>query len=153
MLKLGALRKTKVWKEVYFSQQVIHSLKVIKCLDKCCWCRTACVLKKLNKKQLLSHGQNIIFRMILDLFWLLCSCASSMADFYSCHWQRLLDNTPVDHPDYVLLQQACRAMHELAMKIGTVTESQHEEDMQETLKKLELLLITDVSHADAAGFC
>lgn len=32
------------------------------------------------------------------------------------------------------------------MKIGTVTESQHEEDMQETLKKLELLLITDVSH-------
>ena len=81
MLKLGALRKTKVWKEVYFSQQVIHSLKVIKCLDKYCWCRTACVLKKLNKKQLLSHGQNIIFRMILDLFWLLCSCASSMADF------------------------------------------------------------------------
>ncbi|KAK7096810.1 rho guanine nucleotide exchange factor 17-like [Littorina saxatilis] len=58
--------------------------------------------------------------------------------------QRLLDNTPVDHPDYVLLQQACRAMHELAMKIGTVTDSQHEEDMQETLKKLELLLITDL---------
>ncbi|KAK7475293.1 hypothetical protein BaRGS_00033440 [Batillaria attramentaria] len=58
--------------------------------------------------------------------------------------QRLLDNTPVDHPDYLLLQQACRAMHELAVKIGTVTDSQHEEDMQETLKKLELLLITDL---------
>ena len=70
MLKLGALRKMKVWKEAHFSQQVIHSSKVIKCLDKYCWCRTACVLKKQNKKQLLSHGQNIIFRMILDLFWL-----------------------------------------------------------------------------------
>lgn len=36
-------------------------------------------------------------------------------------------------------------MHDLAVKIGTVNDSQHEEDMQETLKKLELLLITDVS--------
>lgn len=58
--------------------------------------------------------------------------------------QRLLDNTPRDHPDSPLLQQACRVMHDLAVKIGTVNDSQHEEDMQETLKKLELLLITDV---------
>ncbi|XP_076447070.1 rho guanine nucleotide exchange factor 17-like isoform X2 [Babylonia areolata] len=58
--------------------------------------------------------------------------------------QRLLDNTPGDHPDYPLLQRACRTMHDLAMRIGTVTDSQHEEDMQETLKKLELLLITDL---------
>ncbi|XP_076467848.1 rho guanine nucleotide exchange factor 17-like [Babylonia areolata] len=64
--------------------------------------------------------------------------------------QRLLDNTPVDHPDHPLLQRACRAMHDLALKIGTVTHSQHEEDMQETLKKLELLLITDLVAPDRA---
>ncbi|KAL8587625.1 hypothetical protein ACOMHN_045314 [Nucella lapillus] len=64
--------------------------------------------------------------------------------------QRLLDNTPVDHPDHPLLQQACRAMHELALKIGTVTHSKQEEDMQQTLKKLELLLITDLVAPDRA---
>lgn len=35
-------------------------------------------------------------------------------------------------------------MHDLAVKLGTVNDSQQEEDMQETLKKLELLLISDV---------
>ncbi|XP_059178943.1 rho guanine nucleotide exchange factor 17-like isoform X2 [Physella acuta] len=64
--------------------------------------------------------------------------------------QRLLDNTPRDHPDSPLLQQACRVMHDLAVKIGTVNDSQHEEDMQETLKKLELLLITDLAVPDRA---
>uniref|UniRef100_A0A2C9K8D3 DH domain-containing protein n=1 Tax=Biomphalaria glabrata TaxID=6526 RepID=A0A2C9K8D3_BIOGL len=64
--------------------------------------------------------------------------------------QRLLDNTPRDHPDHPLLQQACRVMHDLAVKIGTVNDSQQEEDMQETLKKLELLLITDLAVPDRA---
>lgn len=36
-------------------------------------------------------------------------------------------------------------MHDFAIKLGTVNESQHEEDQQATLKRLELLLITDVS--------
>lgn len=64
--------------------------------------------------------------------------------------QRLLDNTSRDHPDHPLLQQACRVMHDLAVKLGTVNDSQHEEDMQETLKKLELLLITDLAVPDRA---
>lgn len=37
-------------------------------------------------------------------------------------------------------------MHDFAIKLGTVNESQHEEDQQATLKRLELLLITDVSY-------
>ena len=36
-------------------------------------------------------------------------------------------------------------MHEFARKIGTANETQIEDSQQETLKKLELLLITDVS--------
>jgi len=36
-------------------------------------------------------------------------------------------------------------MHNFATKLGTVNESQHEEDQQGSLKKLELLLMTDVS--------
>ncbi|CAG5118247.1 unnamed protein product, partial [Candidula unifasciata] len=64
--------------------------------------------------------------------------------------QRLLDNTPQDHPDHPLLQQACKVMHDLAVKIGTVSETQHGEDMLETLKKLELLLITDLAVPDRA---
>ena len=59
--------------------------------------------------------------------------------------QRLLDNTPGNHPDYVKLKQAERVMHEFARKIGTANETQIEDSQQETLKKLELLLITDVS--------
>ncbi|GFO47662.1 rho guanine nucleotide exchange factor 17 [Plakobranchus ocellatus] len=62
--------------------------------------------------------------------------------------QRLLDNTSQDHPDYPLLQKACKVMHDLAVKIGTVNDSQQGEDMQETLKKLELLLITDLAVPD-----
>lgn len=62
--------------------------------------------------------------------------------------QRLLDNTSRDHPDYPLLQRACKVMHDLAVKIGTVNDSQQGEDMQETLKKLELLLITDLAVPD-----
>ena len=58
--------------------------------------------------------------------------------------QRLLDNTPGNHPDYVLLKQAERVMHEFARKINTANETQIEDSQQETLKKLELLLITDV---------
>ena len=58
--------------------------------------------------------------------------------------QRLLDNTPSAHRDYEQLQQAERTIHKLAVKINSVKESKHEEDLQETLKKLELLLITDV---------
>lgn len=77
---------------------------------------------------------------------LLCQLLSlnNTCTIYMKWLQRLLDNTPVDHPDHVLLQQACRTMHELAVKIGTATDSQHEEDMQETLRKLELLLIEEV---------
>ena len=59
--------------------------------------------------------------------------------------QRLLVNTPCDHPDYEQLTKAEAAVHSLALRINSVKESKHEEDLQETLKKLELLLITDVS--------
>ncbi|XP_041358523.1 rho guanine nucleotide exchange factor 17-like isoform X2 [Gigantopelta aegis] len=62
--------------------------------------------------------------------------------------QRLLDNTPRDHPDFDLLQHADKVMHDLAIKIGTLSENQSEEDMQQTLKKLELLLITDLAVPD-----
>ena len=62
------------------------------------------------------------------------------------HWfQRLLVNTPGDHPDYVLLQEAETTLHNFAKKIGHLSEPQVEDGQQETLKKLELLLITDVS--------
>ncbi|RUS82014.1 hypothetical protein EGW08_010241, partial [Elysia chlorotica] len=37
---------------------------------------------------------------------------------------RLLDNTSREHPDYPLLQKACKVMHDLAVKIGTVNDSQ-----------------------------
>ena len=60
-------------------------------------------------------------------------------------FQRLLENTPKDHPDQILLLKAEDALHHLALRINSVKESKHEEDMQETLKKIELLLITDVS--------
>ncbi|XP_060074181.1 rho guanine nucleotide exchange factor 17-like [Ylistrum balloti] len=54
--------------------------------------------------------------------------------------QRLIENTPPDHPDFPLLKEAERVMHNFAIKLGTVNESQHEEDQQSTLKKLELLV-------------
>jgi hypothetical protein len=57
----------------------------------------------------------------------------------------LLVNTAGDHPDYSLLREAERAMHEFARKINSLNETQTEDSQQETLKKLELLLITDVS--------
>ena len=62
----------------------------------------------------------------------------------SFNFQRLLENTPKDHPDQIMLLKAEDALHHLALRINSVKESKHEEDMQETLKKLELLLITDV---------
>ena len=65
--------------------------------------------------------------------------------FYCLLLQRLLENTPPDHPDFALLEQAGKTIHELALKINSAKESKHEEEFQETLKKLELLLITDVS--------
>lgn len=58
--------------------------------------------------------------------------------------QRLLDNTASGHPDFALLHQAEKTIHELALRINSVKESKHEEDLLETLKKLELLLLTDV---------
>lgn len=62
--------------------------------------------------------------------------------------QRLLDNTPGNHPDYILLKQAERVMHEFARKIGSANETQIEDSQQETLKKLELLLINDLAVPD-----
>ena len=56
-----------------------------------------------------------------------------------------MENTPRDHPDHSHLVQAEGAIHNLALKINSVKESKQSEDVQETLKKLELLLITDVS--------
>ena len=56
-----------------------------------------------------------------------------------------MENTPRDHPDHAHLVQAEGAIHNLALKINSVKESKQSEDVQETLKKLELLLITDVS--------
>ncbi|KAL4230318.1 Rho guanine nucleotide exchange factor (GEF) 17 [Mactra antiquata] len=62
--------------------------------------------------------------------------------------QRLLVNTSGDHPDYTLLQEAEKVMHEFARKIGSLNETQTEDGQQETLKKLELLLITDLAVPD-----
>lgn len=62
--------------------------------------------------------------------------------------QRLLVNTRGDHPDYTLLRQAEKVMHEFARKIGSLNETQSEDGQQETLKKLELLLITDLAVPD-----
>ncbi|XP_052795496.1 rho guanine nucleotide exchange factor 17-like isoform X2 [Mya arenaria] len=64
--------------------------------------------------------------------------------------QRLLVNTPPDHPDYALLQDAEKVMHEFARKIGSLSETNTEDGQQETLKKLELLLITDLAVPDRA---
>jgi len=61
-----------------------------------------------------------------------------------CDIQRILDNTPAKHPDHEQLRQAEKTIHQLALRINSVKESKHEEDLQETLRKLELLLITDV---------
>lgn len=61
-------------------------------------------------------------------------------------FQRLIEHTPPGHPDFPLLKEAEKVMHDFAIKLGTVNESQHEEDQQATLKRLELLLITDVSY-------
>lgn len=61
-----------------------------------------------------------------------------------CLSQRLLDNTPGDHPDYALLHEAEKVMHEFARKIGTLKDTSSEDGQQDTLKKLEMLLITDV---------
>lgn len=54
--------------------------------------------------------------------------------------QRLIENTPQDHPDFPLLKEAERVMHNFAIKLESVNENQHEEDQQSTLKKLELLV-------------
>ncbi|KAK3099343.1 hypothetical protein FSP39_002973 [Pinctada imbricata] len=59
--------------------------------------------------------------------------------------QRLIEHTPRDHPDFLLLKEAEKVMHDFAIKLGTVNETQHEEDQQESLKRLELLLITDLA--------
>ena len=58
--------------------------------------------------------------------------------------QRLLENTDDSHPDAQLLKEAEKAIHNLALKINSVKENKQEHDLQETVKKLELLLITDV---------
>ena len=58
--------------------------------------------------------------------------------------QRLLESTDPEHGDYAHLQKAEVAVHELAMRINTMKESQRDECLQDTLKKLELLLLTDV---------
>ncbi|CAE1228221.1 ARHGEF17 [Acanthosepion pharaonis] len=60
--------------------------------------------------------------------------------------QRLAENTAKDHPDYLLLMQAEKVMHDMALKIGSISNS--EEGQHETLKKLELLLITDLAAPD-----
>ncbi|CAI9732281.1 rho guanine nucleotide exchange factor 17-like [Octopus vulgaris] len=62
--------------------------------------------------------------------------------------QRLLENTPKDHPDSPLLMQAEKVMHEIALKIGSINDSQQEEGQHETLRKLEMLLITDLAAPD-----
>ncbi|KAK3599920.1 hypothetical protein CHS0354_012562 [Potamilus streckersoni] len=69
---------------------------------------------------------------------------------YELFLQRLLDHTPTDHPDYELLKEAEKVIHEFALKIGTANETQHEEGQQESLKKLELLLNTDLAVPDRA---
>jgi hypothetical protein len=59
--------------------------------------------------------------------------------------KRLIEHTPKDHQDHQLLLEAESAIHELALKINTVKENKQEEIMQESLKQLEILLMTDVS--------
>ena len=56
-----------------------------------------------------------------------------------------MENTAADHPDLVLLQQAEAVIHKLVVCLNSIKESAFDEDLIETIKKLELLLITDVS--------
>ena len=86
------------------------------------------------------------------IYWICTFAHSSNFTGDSRVLQRLLVNTPKDHPDYEQLQKAEKAIHDLALRINSVRESKHEEDLQETLKKLELLLITDVSNLHGNSF-
>ena len=64
-------------------------------------------------------------------------------------FQRLLDHTPTDHPDYAKLQEAEGAVHALALKINSAKEQKQEHGArQNTLKTLELLLITEVKFSN-----
>ncbi|XP_052078648.1 rho guanine nucleotide exchange factor 17-like [Mytilus californianus] len=62
--------------------------------------------------------------------------------------QRLIENTPSSHPDYDLLKEADRVLHNFAIKLGTLDENRQEEDCQDSLKRLELLLLTDLVSPD-----
>ncbi|VDI64687.1 Rho guanine nucleotide exchange factor 17 [Mytilus galloprovincialis] len=62
--------------------------------------------------------------------------------------QRLIENTPSCHPDYDLLKEADRILHNFAIKLGTLDENRQEEDCQDSLKRLELLLLTDLVSPD-----
>ncbi|XP_064637015.1 uncharacterized protein LOC135493544 [Lineus longissimus] len=64
---------------------------------------------------------------------------------YELLLRRLIEHTPKEHQDHHLLLEAESAIHELALKINTVKETKQEEIMQESLKQLEMLLMTDLS--------
>lgn len=64
---------------------------------------------------------------------------------YNYQLQRLIENTSQSHPDHDLLKEADKVLHNFAMKVGTVDESKQEEDCLDSLKRLELLLLTEVS--------
>ncbi|ELU16927.1 hypothetical protein CAPTEDRAFT_222014 [Capitella teleta] len=58
--------------------------------------------------------------------------------------KRLLEHTPTEHPDCNLLTKAQSVIHRLALQINSVQENRQGEDMQDTLKKLELMIMTDL---------
>ena len=57
----------------------------------------------------------------------------------------MIENTPLSHPDHILLKDADRVLHNFVIKLEIVDESRQVEDCQDSLKRLELLLLTEVS--------
>uniref|UniRef100_A0A1I8GDJ8 DH domain-containing protein n=1 Tax=Macrostomum lignano TaxID=282301 RepID=A0A1I8GDJ8_9PLAT len=65
---------------------------------------------------------------------------------YELLLRRLIEHTPSTHPDSEQLKQAEAVVHELALKINSLKESQHSEGAMESMRLLEnLLLLTDLA--------
>ena len=48
---------------------------------------------------------------------------------FSSIFQRLIEHTDTDHPDYALLRRAEREIHELALKISSVEKETNEQEV------------------------
>lgn len=64
---------------------------------------------------------------------------------YELLLKRLLHHTPPDHADRAGLEAAIVSVHAVAIRINSVKESQAEHDLHSTVKRLENLLLTELS--------